>query len=171
MTSTATGAIAGSVVPGAGTIIGTVAGLAIQFLGTFVSLFRGRTEEESYSEDILPIIKPYIQMTGQPVAVFHYGYIWVLHPDNNLVSLTGDQKVTISETEMYVKDYADRIHYPVAVLKYFGYYLENPWFEVIEPEVAASELAEARQAGFGSSPLAVAAMGALLLSFMISRRG
>jgi hypothetical protein len=170
MTSVATGAVAGSVVPGAGTIIGTVTGLALQFIGVFAGLFKGRTEEESYTEDILPIIKPYIQSTGIPVAVFHYGYIWVLHPDNNLVSLTGERRVLIEETDAMVKDYADRIGWPVAILKYFGYYLENPWFKVVEPDVRREDTLAAAQAGFGSNPWMLIGAGLLLLSFTMSRR-
>ena len=112
--------------------------------GVFTSLFRGRNEIESFNEDIVPVIKPYILETGLPVGLCHYGFIWVLEPNGNIISLTGEKnfdddnaRVPCIEGTSYLQRYANETGNAVAELEGFtgGKYLSgNPIIGIIYPE-------------------------------------
>jgi hypothetical protein len=176
------GATVGSVVPGAGNLIGTVAGLAAQFLiKPIVSAFRGRTEQESYAEDILPIIQPFIQRSGISVAVYHYQFVWILTPSGELYSPTGEQYVDGSEAYELVQEYANATGEQVGYLQFLTSYMDGrPWLQLFKPEYSlaspdftdtsfASTLEEQPPSILKSGVGGIAA-GVLLLLFVLGKK-
>lgn len=133
--ATGTGASIGTAIfPGIGTAIGAAIGATVKFA---VDRIKGRNEKESYAEDIYPIVSPIVQAFGVPVACYHYEWLWILQPDGNIVSLSGEDTLPNDQAYEKCQEYADKSGAPVLYLQFMYHYLDgNQWFQIFKPSYA-----------------------------------
>jgi len=94
--------------------------LGLTAISSIAGSFRGKTEIESYSQEVLPIVKPYALRNSIPVFSYHYGLVWGYDPTTDtIIDISPSQDQTLlkaNESGMVIQEWVNQTGNEAALL-------------------------------------------------------